>query len=71
MYTIKSFSLIVSVVILVWFIKGYNHDILLFAFDDHGSNLAIARLCIIGVCMCPFTSLDDEDLGLMDTDDDH
>ena len=44
------FSTIVSVVILVWFIKGYSHD--MFAFDNHYSNLV--RLYIIGVCLCPF-----------------
>ena len=46
------FSTIVSVFILLWLIKEYkfSHDI--FGFDDHNSN--IARLRIIGVCLCPF-----------------
>ena len=44
------FSTIVTVVALIWFIKRYSRDI--FAFDDLNSN--IARLCIIGVCLCPF-----------------
>ena len=46
------FSTIVSVFILIWLIKEYkfSHDI--FGFDDHNSN--IARLCIIGVCLCSF-----------------
>ena len=44
------FSTIVTVVALIWLIKRYSRDI--FAFDDLDSNLA--RLCIIGVCLCPF-----------------
>ena len=43
-----------------------------FAFDDHVWVLILQdSVAIICMCMCPFTSLDDEDLELMDTDDDH
>ena len=45
-------STIISVFILVWFIKEYKFSHHIFAFDDHYSNLA--RLGIIGVCLCPF-----------------
>ena len=45
------FSTIVSVFILIWLMEyKFSHDI--FGFDDHNSNLA--RLRIIGVCLCPF-----------------
>ena len=43
------FSTVISVVILVWFNKGYNNHVI-FAFND--SNLA--RICIISMCVCPF-----------------
>ena len=45
-------STIISVFILVWFLKEYRLNYNIFPFDDHDSDLV--RLCIIGVCLCPF-----------------